>query len=514
MDLILTGLHVKNFRSLRDVNIDFPFKKPYLRLFIGKNDTGKSNLLRAIKLVLSREKAEQEDFHGREQPIEITATFVNAEDPGGTKYTCYYSYSLDAGRRGPSISWEPTSPDVQFEPVYIPSLRDITAELKYTDRSRNVFSQLITPLLVDENLERIKEELRNKVSEVVQGLSQHISNKTKDILGREDIFLSFSPVVKTSYDFSNVQTGFGHLSCHGHGTQSCVVMAIFDVYAEQARNEGKKVKNLYFLIEEPENHLHPELQRAIAGRLRQLSEGYQVFVSTHSPFILDRSLSVACYMISFTSENRTQVSFIDTSREFYDLITEIGARPSDLLQHDAILLVEGPSDAAILREWLQLYSITSGRNLADRVLVLHLGGSSLYSEENQILLSGLKKNVGIWVLIDSDREEEGQNFGPKNANVKKEFKKLCENLNVPLTVTCRREIENYFNIEAIKAVFKGEINLDQVGPFANIKELVLKPLGYNQTRDGPKIASQMKPEDLRDTDLWELFDAISKKLYG
>ncbi|MCG0275994.1 MAG: AAA family ATPase [Thermosediminibacteraceae bacterium] len=512
MELILTGLRIKNFRSLDDINIEFPLEKPNLRVFIGKNDTGKSNLLRAIKLVLSGEKPENEDFRNQGRPIEIEATFVNAEDPEGNRYTCHYSYSPAAGRRGPSLNWEPTSPGVQFEPIYIPSLRDITVELKYGDRNKNVFSQLITPLLEDESLEQIKEGLRSRVSEIVEGLSQQISSKVKNMLGREDIFLSFSPEVKTSYDFSNIQTGFGQLRCHGHGTQSCVVMAIFDVYAEQARSEGKKIKNLYFLIEEPENHLHPELQRAMAWRLRQLSEEYQVFVSTHSPFILDRSLGAPCYMVSFNSEKGTQVSYVDTSREFYYLITELGVRPSDLLQHDAILLVEGLSDAAILREWLQLYSKSTGRNLADRVLVLPLGGSSLYNDRNQIILSELKKNVEIWVLIDSDRENEEEDFGSQNANAKREFKNLCQSLGIPLTVTHRREIENYFSLHAIKAIFK-EIDPNLLGPFSDIKEL-LKPLGYNQTRDGPKIASQMKPEDLRGTDIWELFDGISKKLYG
>lgn len=68
MDLIFTGLSVKNFQSLRDINIDFSLDKPNLRLFIGKNDTGKSNLLRAIKLILSGERPEQEDFQIRERP--------------------------------------------------------------------------------------------------------------------------------------------------------------------------------------------------------------------------------------------------------------------------------------------------------------------------------------------------------------------------------------------------------------------------------------------------------------
>ncbi|HHW40482.1 MAG TPA: ATP-binding protein [Syntrophomonadaceae bacterium] len=56
MDLILTSLEVQNFRSLRNIKLEFDQEKQYLRLFIDKNDAGKSNILRAIRLVLSSER--------------------------------------------------------------------------------------------------------------------------------------------------------------------------------------------------------------------------------------------------------------------------------------------------------------------------------------------------------------------------------------------------------------------------------------------------------------------------
>jgi len=79
--LKLKGIRIKNFRSFGI----FPNTKEFLEIgdftvIVGKNDAGKSNLLRAIKILLNdekeREKVTINDFHrgNIEQPIEIIAT--------------------------------------------------------------------------------------------------------------------------------------------------------------------------------------------------------------------------------------------------------------------------------------------------------------------------------------------------------------------------------------------------------------------------------------------------------
>lgn len=50
--VVLKRIHIKNFRSIVDATIeldDFNF-------FVGKNDSGKSNVLKAINLFLMRER--------------------------------------------------------------------------------------------------------------------------------------------------------------------------------------------------------------------------------------------------------------------------------------------------------------------------------------------------------------------------------------------------------------------------------------------------------------------------
>jgi len=505
LDLILTSLEVQNFRSLRNIKLEFDQEKPYLRLFIGKNDAGKSNILRAIRLVLSSERPDVADYCDGGRPIIINATLNDAE----SKAIYTIQYACKNNDRAPNVSWSPGSPGVQFEVVYIQSLRDALSEFKFGERSKNIFSQLIRPLLNDSVLDKTKTSLEQRVKELTRSLFDDLTRRVNQMLGRSDLMLNPNPVVKTSYDLSDIKTPTGLLYNHGHGTQSCVVMAIFDIYAEQARLEGRKVKNLCFLIEEPENHLHPELQRTMALRIQQLAEQYQVFVSTHSPFIVDRSTEIMCFRVQLNRSAGTEVSRVDTTSEFYAIISEIGARPSDLLQYDALILVEGPSDADIIREFLKLYSMANRQDLQHRVLVLFCGGSALYREDNERMLEELKMNTKFWVLIDSDRENEMQEFGGNNAEAKKRFKEVCNRLGVNLHVTDRREIENYFTEAAIKAVLGDHFDLSNWNNYADLKKVVPQ---YKKNRHPKQIAAQLKIEDIKGTDLWLLFEEIAAAL--
>lgn len=72
----LTRLHVKNLRSIRDSG-EFPLQP--LFAMVGENNTGKSNLLRAVDVLLSAGagKLSREDFNDTSTPIVIKGVFGN-----------------------------------------------------------------------------------------------------------------------------------------------------------------------------------------------------------------------------------------------------------------------------------------------------------------------------------------------------------------------------------------------------------------------------------------------------
>ncbi len=55
-----------------------------------------------------------------------------------------------------------------------------------------------------------------------------------------------------------------------------------------------KMKRVYYLsrlcffIDEPETFLHPKAQDKLIDSLNKISEKYQVFITTHSPYLLKK----------------------------------------------------------------------------------------------------------------------------------------------------------------------------------------------------------------------------------
>ena len=97
-------------------------------------------------------------------------------------------------------------------------------------------------------------------------------------------------------------------------------------------------------IEEPETHLHPALIKRIGHLLAETSrENKQLFVCTHSPFLIEHS-SLDSFFVVRKEKDGTRVSPMRDIVGLKNLLFDIGMRPSDILFSDAILLVEGLSD--------------------------------------------------------------------------------------------------------------------------------------------------------------------------
>lgn len=73
------------------------------------------------------------------------------------------------------------------------------------------------------------------------------------------------------------------ISEKGNGLQRALALAIIQVYSKVSTND----ENTQFLIDEPEIYLHPKAQDKLIDSLVTLSKnGNQVFITTHSPYIL------------------------------------------------------------------------------------------------------------------------------------------------------------------------------------------------------------------------------------
>ncbi|WP_020162151.1 ATP-dependent nuclease [Cycloclasticus pugetii] len=109
------------------------------------------------------------------------------------------------------------------------------------------------------------------------------------------------------------------------------------------------LENTILCVEEPELHLHPLLQKKLIKYLAD-STTNQYFFTTHSAHLLD---AVESEIFHVTQVNGASVvRAIASTKERSGICNDLGYKASDILQANCIIWVEGPSDRIYLNYWI------------------------------------------------------------------------------------------------------------------------------------------------------------------
>ena len=123
-----------------------------------------------------------------------------------------------------------------------------------------------------------------------------------------------------------------------------------------------------FIIDEPELHIHPDLQSKILTYLRALTvnSNIQFIISTHSPTILDQALDNELYMLSFKSEDEqeNQLKKVASNLEKLEALKQLAGDTYLVTTGRSIVCIEGDADVTTKPTDLRLFQILYPRSTA------------------------------------------------------------------------------------------------------------------------------------------------------
>ena len=418
--MYLESISIKNFRLFKELDLKF---NQGLNVLVGENDSGKTALVDAIRYTLGatssdRSYVAETDFHGEENSLSIQLKFSDVDahayrfvehlshdiykDQAGedkSRSVLYVQLSAEktgterrgypyiksqvrSGKDGNGLSIEAEIRDF-LATTYLKPLRDASAELSSgrasrlsqilssskdirdgTDKILSTIAEANRKLLADnEPLKKSAERIQNDyLHELVFEDDKESLGAFIDIAGVKADDLDAMPANAKRRYLRAVLEGLSlaltkDRRLHGLGYHNLLFMAAELLLLEQeASNEFPLL-----LIEEPEAHLHPQLQmkllQFINAKIKSeaIPEGIQCILTTHSPNLSSKADPSEIIILGGGGASALRPDETELAPDDYKYLRKfLDATKANVFFSKGLLFVEGDGENILLPEIARL----------------------------------------------------------------------------------------------------------------------------------------------------------------
>jgi putative ATP-dependent endonuclease of OLD family len=449
MNIELSRVHIRNYRSLRDVDIDLC----KFSVLFGKNDSGKSNFLYALGLAFGNGSIETSDVFASlanppnpEKTVIIDVQFLPMDDKFDRTNTFNELWGLHLGdnisidlndqeffafrtefvfdyereeyirERKVITNWNENSVILgkslgsrtlaAFEYIFLDAQRDIASDIR-DKKSR--WSKEISKIKLSADARAEIEDSLATLSGKILSESPLLLQAQNDLSAATNIGnseIEISPITRTINELYKgldiyVKQGEGYslpVSSYGAGTRSRAVFAVLKTLVN-ARLRSATDTPYYCVVafEEPEAHIHPQAQKQLVNDFSKIEA--QRIITTHSPYLLSSTKIEDLVYVAIKNAETKCTALSGLSLEPNDrrqIERFVLNTRGDLLFSSLTILVEGETEEQALTIFFKEYFSQEPFELG--VSIIGVGGKNYFP-----FLRVLKAIGAKWVIF-SDGE--------------------------------------------------------------------------------------------------------------
>lgn len=384
----ISNIKIHNFRSIKDAEITVS----EFNIFVGQNNSGKTNMFEALEFFFNGYKGQIEDLIYKRKNVEmyVSVEFSNVQDGlknmlneknrstlslkiGDSDKVTFVRSSTDVKKRKMYINGAEVSPGTGFDTAlndFLPKFEYITTKQYYDSVAKYskttpmgvMLSDVLTTILQENQqykdfqknfsdlFESDKSEIRAEFENIGKQVKVYLEKQFPDTTrvrfevtppAFDDLLKNFNTDIDDGIETSAEEKG--------DGMQRALMLSIIQTYADYRKCHEDSGKSFLFFVDEAELHLHPMAQRKLKEVLYELSKGTdQVFINTHSSvFITDNFEKQFLFKVEKTN-GETSISVIEEQDKLYVIYDLLGGSPADLLFPNNFLIVEGQSEFELL----------------------------------------------------------------------------------------------------------------------------------------------------------------------